>query len=187
MQLKNRFIAIVFLRLHLIDLFAVRYLSRFMHLFFVPPQHGRSIESALQTSPVNHLPTQGLIQPAGQSFGHDPCASLSAQLLFSTGARRASPVDVLWNYTQLVNSGPVSYFPTLTGTTRCFPGSISCCATIEVISIIVIAIWPGDRHLLLCDPSESDVSVCRGPSHETFLGRNYRLCRLVHISVVPFS
>ena len=43
------------------------------------------------------------------------------------------------------------------------------------------------EHLQLCDPSESDVSVCRGPSHETFLGQNYRLCRLVHISVVPFS
>ena len=33
--------------------------------------------------------------------------------------------------------------------------------------------WPGDRHLQLCDPSESGVSVCRSPSHETVLGQNY--------------
>ena len=69
-----------------------------------------------------------------QSFCHDPCASRTTQLLFSTGAKRALPVDVLCNYTQFVNSGSVSYFPTLTNSTRCFPGSISYCATIEIIS-----------------------------------------------------
>ena len=75
-----------------------------------------------------------------QSFGRDLCASLTEQLLFSTVVKRAPTVDVLWNYAQLVNSGPVSYFPTLTNTARCFPGSISYCATIKTIKYLFIPI-----------------------------------------------
>ena len=69
-----------------------------------------------------------------QPLGQDPCASRTAEVLLSISAERA-PLDVLWNYIQLVNSGPASHFRSLTNTTRCFPGSISYCATIKIITI----------------------------------------------------
>ena len=124
------------------------------------------------------------------SFGHDPCASLTTQLLFSTGTKRAPPVETLWNYTQLgeyrscdLFSNPHKHKAVFSWIYR--PKLLRNHENNQYISFYCHL--TGDTHLQLCNPSESGVSVYRDPSNEVFLGQYYRLCRLVHMSVVSYS